>query len=68
MSIGDVCMVHRYLYYVRNKPIISDYHYDILENEAKRFENSNHPINLPGSDLEKSYGIFIINKANELIK
>lgn len=29
------CLVHRYLYYVKNEPIISDYQYDMMERELK---------------------------------
>ena len=54
-SIQDVCMAHRYLYYVRNNPVISDFEYDMLEKEAVKDIPKDHPLNKAGSDMESSY-------------
>lgn len=67
MSIGDVCLVHRYLYYVKGSPIISDQQYDILEREAVRFEKRTHPVHFPGNDLEDSYSNKIKNTAIKVL-
>lgn len=55
LSLPDQCMVHRYLYYVLNRPIISDYAYDQLEKQALVGIDENHPLNRCGSDSESSY-------------
>lgn len=68
MSIGDICMIYRYLYYVKNKSAIPDYEYDILEKYAKLFEPNDHPINNPGSDLEESYSKIIKFQASKILK
>lgn len=65
ISLPDKCLVHRYLYYVENEPIISDMEYDIMEKEARRVAPENHPINKPGSSLKSSYSDYIIKLAEE---
>jgi NAD-dependent DNA ligase len=66
LSIEDQCMVHRFLYYVKSDPIISDYEYDMLERKAIETAPEDHPIHLPGSSLAKSYDQKIIDVANAL--
>lgn len=55
LQIEKNIMAHRYLYYVKNQPVISDYEYDMLEKEAIKNVGSDSPIKSPGSDLESSY-------------
>jgi NAD-dependent DNA ligase len=66
LPIEDKCMVHRYLYYVKNNPIISDQEYDQLERKAVETADENHPIHRCGSDMEKSYSDEIKLIANSL--
>lgn len=58
----DILLEHRYRYYVLNQPIISDYEYDILEKKYLETAPEKSLMRLPGSDLEESYPIHIINK------
>ena len=67
LSIEDQCLVHRYLYYVKGRPIISDYEYDMLEKKAILTAPENHPIHSAGSDLESSYPQNIKDIANEFL-
>lgn len=55
LSKADQCMVHRYLYYVLNSPIISDQEYDRMERDATEFLDDNHPLFKCGSDIDSSY-------------
>jgi len=48
-------MAHRYLYYTKYKPIISDYEYDVMEKKALKEVSESSPLNEAGSDLELSY-------------
>lgn len=64
LSIEDQCLVHRYLYYVKARPIISDYEYDMLERKAVLTAPKDHPIHSSGSDLEDSYPQNIKDIAN----
>ena len=59
-------MAHRYLYYIKNSPVISDYEYDILEHAALQVVDEDHPLHFPGSDMESSYSKEIIELANKL--
>lgn len=60
-------MAHRYLYYVKNTPVISDFEYDMLEKVALDVISKDHPLNSSGSDLEESYSDEIKQIANKLI-
>lgn len=54
----DQCLVHRLLYYVHSRPVLTDHEYDMLERRAcQELELlcMAHPLDLPGSDLESSY-------------
>lgn len=55
MTLEDLIMVHRFLYYVENSPVISDYEYDILQRQADIFCDKDSPIHKVGSDLPSSY-------------
>jgi NAD-dependent DNA ligase len=55
LSVADKCMVHRYLYYVVFRPVLTDQVYDKLEREAVESTPEDHPIHQVGSDLERSY-------------
>src|SRR5579872_5689664 len=34
-KLREMCVIHRYLYYVKSEPVISDYQYDMFERELK---------------------------------
>lgn len=55
LNSADQCMVHRYLYYVKSAPIISDYEYDMMEKKALKEVDENHPIHKAGSDIPSHY-------------
>jgi NAD-dependent DNA ligase len=67
---SDFALAHRYLYYVENNPIISDYEYDMLEKKAviECAKSPQHLIHQPGSSLASSYPKRIINLAKKLAK
>lgn len=65
-SIEKICLAHRYLYYVKNKPVLSDYRYDLLESEALRAVSQESALNKPGSDNPKDYPDEIIQLAEKL--
>lgn len=67
LSLEDQCMVHRYLYYVRSNPVISDYEYDMLEKKALKSAPDNHPLHFAGSDVSSHYSKKIVDVANTLI-
>ena len=66
-KLADLCMIHRYLYYVLCEPIISDVEYDLMEKKALLTCAETHPIRKPGSDLKSSYSSEIVRQANELL-
>lgn len=66
-SIENLVLAHRYLYYVENNPIISDYEYDILEKKALKVCDEDSPLHNPGSDLMDSYSSEII-ELSKLLK
>lgn len=55
--LEDSILAHRYLYYVKNNPILTDIQYDKMEHEAKEFDGIPKSSDLykPGSDKEESY-------------
>lgn len=54
--LANICMAHRYLYYCKAQPVISDTEYDHLEAKAREEADESHPINTEiGSDWEGSY-------------
>ncbi len=55
MTLEDLIMVHRYLYYVECCPVISDYEYDIMQRQADIFCDPDSPVHKVGSDLSSSY-------------
>lgn len=65
-SIELLCMAHRYLYYVKCRPVISDHDYDTLEREALEFVGQESLIRQPGSDNEKDYPEDAIELAEKL--
>ena len=60
-------LVHRYLYYVLNEPIISDYEYDTLEKNYLKNNSNDADITKPGSSLSSSYSQEIINLSNKKV-
>ena len=59
-------LAYRYLYYVKNISLISDYEYDILEKEAIKIVDEDSMLLEPGSDLESSYSEEIKEYAKKL--
>ena len=37
-----ICLIHRYLYYVKNSPLVSDFTYDMYERKLKELVTQ-HP-------------------------
>lgn len=66
LSLPDKCLVHRYLYYVADKPIISDEEYDNLERKAIKKAPSGHDLLNVGSGLKSSYSFEIREIAEAL--
>ena len=54
-GIEQLVMAHRFLYYVKCKPVISDREYDELEKEALKSAGAESPLHSPGSDLLGDY-------------
>lgn len=54
-NLALAAMAHRYLYYVKNQPVISDQEYDKLEERVRKFAPPDHPIHKVGSDQDSSY-------------
>jgi hypothetical protein len=65
-SIELLCLAHRYLYYVKCEPILSDYRYDLLESEALKAVSYDSLLNKPGSDNPKDYPPEAIQLAERL--
>ncbi len=65
-SIELLCLAHRYLYYVKNAPAISDYRYDLLESEALKAISHDSLLNKPGSDRAEDYPKEAIELAEKL--
>ncbi len=65
-SIELLCLAHRYLYYVKCQPVISDYRYDLLESEALKAISFESLLNKPGSDNPKDYPPEAIQLAEKL--
>lgn len=51
----DLIMAYRYLYYVKNKPILSDQAYDELEAEEIEYGEGAKFLQMPGSDRAEDY-------------
>ena len=74
-----ICLIHRYLYYVKSDPLISDQQYDVFERKLKAlvtqhpslaFEAENQafcPINNVGSDNPEDYPRRIEQLAESLL-
>jgi len=60
-------LVHRYLYYVKDSPIISDYIYDQLERDARTVCPETSPVHGIGSSLASSYPEKVIEDANRML-
>ena len=59
-------LAHRYLYYVKAEPIISDYEYDLIERRAREVCPPSSPVHSVGSSLPWSYSPEIIRYAEGL--
>jgi len=58
-NLEALVMAHRYLYYVLNTPIISDYEYNQLEHEAREVLPKSSPVHSAGSEANSSYSDYI---------
>ena len=70
LKLANQCMMHRYLYYVVNRPILTDIEYDMLEKEATKDLaklHPNHAIFKPGSSNDCDYHEFIKQKALDIL-
>lgn len=68
IKLEDLVMAHRYLYYVKANPVLSDYEYDQLESFAMFQLKNSASIQATGSDFEGSYTKEQKLLANELLK
>ncbi len=66
-DMDNLIMAHRYLYYVKATPVISDFEYDKLERKAKTIIPSHHFINLVGSDRDCDYPEWVKKMALDLL-
>lgn len=64
--LGDLILVHRFLYYVAGTPVLSDYDYDMLERKAVALLPVTHPVHKPGSDNRLDYPARIIEQAEKV--
>ncbi len=69
LSLADQCLVHRYLYYVESRPIISDWDYSQMEAGVFRDEAlpPDHPMQFPGSERAEDYPEHIVTIAKSLL-
>ncbi len=65
-NLEDLVMAHRYLYYVKSSPTISDYEFDQLEKQARDTLPESSPVHEFGSDWEGSYTPFQKSVAEHL--
>jgi NAD-dependent DNA ligase len=68
LKIEDKCLVHRYIYYVLNTNVVSDYAYDCMEKIAREKADEKHPIHLVGSSNPDSYSDVVKQIAVQLLK
>jgi NAD-dependent DNA ligase len=62
-------LAHRYLYYVKSTPVITDQEYDFLEKYAEKILPENSiVITKVGSDDENSYSGLVKERANHLLQ
>ncbi len=64
IDLATLVLVHRYLYYVLSRPVISDYEYDMME----RSLDPDDPVrNSVGSDQAKDYSFEVRALAQSLL-
>lgn len=66
-SIERLTLAHRYLYYVKHQPILTDRAYDMLEKEALLAVLSDSSLHTPGSDRPEDYPKQVIDLAEKLL-
>jgi NAD-dependent DNA ligase len=54
-DLESLVMAHRYLYYVKSSPVISDYEFDKLESKARKELPESSPVHGFGGDTEDGY-------------
>ena len=54
ITLNELLLALRYGYYIKHDPIVTDYHYDIIERLADKVSGFRE-IHGPGSDLASSY-------------
>lgn len=65
--VEERLLAHRYLYYVLNTPVISDYAYDRLERAALRVVPKDSALHRPGSDRAEDYPPSVVAHAKGLL-
>lgn len=64
--LEEQVMAHRYLYYVKAKPVLSDHAYDMLEREAVALAPTRSPVHQIGSSLAADYPDYIVKIAERI--
>lgn len=67
-TLERLVLAHRYLYYVKATPILSDYDYDMLERRAEKVLPETSPVHDVGSDSPGSYSAEVKALAESLSK
>jgi NAD-dependent DNA ligase len=66
-EVENNLLAHRYLYYVLAEPVMSDYTYDMAENEARTFLPEYSVIHGVGSPLASSYSKEVVAIAEGML-
>ena len=62
-ELETLVLAHRYIYYVLNDNLISDFEYDALEHQARATAPAGSAVHSVGSSLASSYPEVVIAKA-----
>ena len=66
IELENLVMAHRYLYYVKNESVISDYNYDMMEKKTLKIVGNNSPLHKTGSSNKEDYSQSIIMLSEQL--
>lgn len=67
-ELETLVLAHRYIYYVLNDNLISDFEYDALERQARATATAGSVVHSVGSSLASSYPGSAVEKATELMQ
>lgn len=67
-DLEKLVLAHRYLYYVLAEPVISDFEYDELEDQARGVLPEHSPVHGVGSSLRSSYSEEVVKLAMSLLE